>query len=166
MTLRGSAGATGPFLVFDIGREDEGGSSFALEVSRVFQVIEPTEVSLVPLSPPVVLGIINHHGRIVTVIDPAPLLGLSPQRGPVLQAVVLRQGQKGPNNLGLMVARIQGIVARSDLSEVEVEARPGVAWVAQAGRRLVHILATEPLLERLSRLFGSIERSSVQGVTV
>jgi chemotaxis signal transduction protein len=166
MSARGGAGPTGKFLVFDIGREESGGGAFALEVSRVFQVIEPSYVSMVPLAPPVVLGILNHHGRIITVVDPAPLLELPPQDGPVLQAVVLRQGPKGPNNLGLKVARIQGIIARADLAEVEVESRPGVAWVAQAGRRLVHVLATEPLLERLSRLFGSLERSSVQGVTV
>ncbi len=57
-------------------------------------------------------------------------------------------------------------VVVQDLSEVEVEARTGVAWVARAGRRLVHVLAPEPLLARLSLLFGSLDRSSVQGVTV
>lgn len=169
MTQSPSTATSGPYLVFDIGvaDTDDHGGTFAFDVSHVLQVIEPGWISAVPLAPEVVLGIINHHGRIVTVIDPAPLLELAPQPGVVSQAVILRHGVHSPASLGLKVSRIHGIVARGDLAAVDVESRPCVAWVAQAGRRLIHILALEPLLERLSRLFGSVDsRPSVQGVTV
>lgn len=160
---------SGPFLVFDIGNGDDpsGGGTFALDVSHVFQVIEPGHVSPVPLAPPVVLGILNHHGRIVTIVDPALLLDLVSPPSTTNQAVILRHGLRGPARLGLRVSRIWGIVPRGDLATVQVQTQPCVAWAAQAGRRLVHVLALEPLLERLSRLFGSMDsRPSLQGVTV
>ncbi len=169
MSGRERSSAGGPFLVFDIGtgEVDDRGGTYAIDVGHVFQVIEPGRVSPVPLAPAVVLGILNHHGRIVTVVDPAPLLELPPQEGPVTQAVILRQGLRGPANLALKAARIHGIVVRGDLAEVDVPARSCVAWVAQSGRRLVHVVALEPLLERLSRLFGAVDsRPTVQGVTV
>jgi chemotaxis signal transduction protein len=159
----------GPFLVFDIGAVDLSmqAGTYAIDVSHVFQVIEPGRVSPVPLAPAVVLGILNHHGRVVTLVDPAPLLALERQAGPVTQAVILRQGVRSPANLGFRVSRIHGIVARGDLAEVDVDKPPCVAWVAQSGRRLIHIVALEPLLERLSRLFESVDsRPLVKGVLV
>ena len=160
---------TGPFLVFDIGPsgDPEHGGTFALDVSRVFQVIELGHVLPVPLAPAVVLGILNHHGRIVTIVDPATLLELGAQAAAMTQAVILRQGLRAPASLGLKVARIHGIVPRGDLAQVEVGSRPCVAWAAQAGRKLIHIIALEPLLERLSRLFDLLDsRPPLQGVTV
>ena len=161
--------ASGPYLLYEVGpaNDEVSGGVFAFDVSSVFQVIEPGVASPVPLAPDVVLGIINHHGRIVTLVDPAPLLGLAPQARPAAHAVILRQGARGPVNLGLQVSRIQGIVPRTELIEVEVQPRPCVAWVARAGRRLIHVVAVEPLLERLVRLFGTNDsRDGLQGVTV
>jgi len=159
----------GRFLVFDIGGESSGASSgtFALDVSGVVQVIEPDSIAHVPLAPSVVLGILNHHGRIITVLDPAPLLGLVAQRGPASQVVILRHGLRGNPNLGLQVVRSHGIVSRAELDEADVIAGECIAWVARSGRRLINIIELEPLLQRLSRLFGSVEsREPLQGVTV
>ncbi len=165
-----AAVAAGRFLVFDVGGDGRGLSSgaFALDVASVFQVIEPESVARVPLAPAVVLGILNHHGRIVTVVDPGPLLGLGQQQAPVSQVVILRSGLRGTPNLGLQVVRSHGIVSKTDLTPTEVAAGPCVAWVARSGRRLIQVLDLEPWLQRLSRLFGSKTDTSepLEGVTV
>jgi chemotaxis signal transduction protein len=167
MSKRADTSESGPFLVFDVGVEGDtlDGATFALDVRHVSQVIEPGALSPVPLAPAVVLGLLSHRGRIVTLVDPAPLLEFEPQPTPVANAVILRHEVAGPAHLGFRVGRIHGIVGRGDIAAVDVELRPCVAWVAQAGRRLIHVLDLQPLLERLSRLFGSSDsRPLVQGV--
>ncbi len=147
----------GPYLVFEVGD----GGLFALEVAKVWQVLEPqTAPSPVPLAPGVVRGIISHHGRIVTVVDPAPILALPPQGERVPQIVVLRHGRRGAANLGLQSMRSHGIVPQKELAVAEVDKAPCVAWVARSGRNLVQIVDVEALYEKLAEQFGSAQAMS------
>jgi chemotaxis signal transduction protein len=160
---------SGPYLVFEVGEA----AFFALEVNKVWQVLE-TEgpPSPVPLAPRVVRGIISHHGKIVTVVDPAPIFGLAPQGERVPQIVVLRTGRRNAGNLGLQMLRSHGIIPAVDLKEAQVEKGPCVAWVAQSQKRLIQVVEVEALYERLSELFGASQavlgaRSiPVQGVSL
>ncbi len=162
MTQQAAAtqGAGGPYLLFEIGAPAaEVTGMFALEVDNVFQVIEPGSLYPVPLAPKVVLGIMSYHGRIVTTVDPAPILGLAPQGSPVAQIVILRLGKRGPVNLGIQVLRSHGIVPRSELEAVSLPLGPTVRWVARSGNRLIHIIDAESLVERLGREFGTMDTS-------
>lgn len=161
----------GALLVFDIGSADrsdgghgEGPGVFALEVLDVAQVIEPEVISPVPLAPACVIGILNHHGRIVTVVEPSEALGVGPQGAPVAHVVILRQRRTGLANLGFQVLRIRGILPGVDLMEVDVTAGPCVKWVGERERRLIHVLELESFVERLSHQFGPAEAESGQGV--
>jgi purine-binding chemotaxis protein CheW len=58
-----------------------GGLSLGIEVVKVQEVLRYQEMTRVPLAPPVVEGLINLRGQIVTAIDMRRRLGLSP-RGP------------------------------------------------------------------------------------
>jgi purine-binding chemotaxis protein CheW len=167
MSGAGEGASAGPYLVFALAdSSDSTGDRYALDVSSVLQVIEPESVTPVPLAPDVVLGIINHHGRIVTVVDSGKLLDIGGRAAPGGQVVILRQSLRGQPNLGLQVSRSHGIVSSAELPMAEVAAGPGIAWVAQAGRRLVHIVELAPLLTRLGRLFGTPDATEpVQGVT-
>ncbi len=150
----------GPYLVFDVGSPADGATgTFALQVTDVLQVIEPDQISKVPLSPDVVLGILNYHGRIITVVDPAPILGLAAQGDPVSQIVLVKLGRRHAATLGLQVLRSHGIVPKRELKRVDVPLGPCVGWVAQAQRRLIHIVDVEPLREKLGREFGSTDNS-------
>jgi purine-binding chemotaxis protein CheW len=164
-----SRAADAPVLIFEVGGQETNGGSgtFGLQVLNVLQVIEVVTVSPVPLAPGVVRGIINHNGRIVTVVDPAPILGLSAQTQAPTNVVILRRERRTKGNVGLQVLRIREIVAASTLEKVDVQAGPCVGWVARAKRRLIHIVELEPLLERLGHEFGSPERGDTrQGVNV
>jgi len=161
---------TGPVLIFELGAGtggNEGAGVFGLHVSQLLQVIEPAVLSPVPLAPPVVLGIMSHRGRIVTVVDPAPLLSSSarPVVGSDTRIVLLRHGQRSTGNVGLQVGRVREIAPTSELKEISVSPGSGIGWVAQRGRLLVNIVEVEPLLEGLAHAFGS-EGAAASGVGV
>ena len=150
----------GSVLVFELGSEpgaDGRLGTFGLEVAHVLQVIEPTELSAVPLAPAVVMGIMNYRGRIVTVIDPGPVLKVSSRQvpGADTRVVLLRHGQRSTGNVGLYVSHVREIVPASELKEIDIPPGSSIGWVAQRGRRLINIVEVEPFLEGLAREFGS-----------
>jgi len=51
---------------------------FGIEVERVQEILRPQQMTPVPLAPPVVRGLINIRGQIVTAIDLARRLSLEP----------------------------------------------------------------------------------------
>lgn len=55
-------------------REDR----YAIPLDRVAEVLEPVPATRLPEAPPAVLGLVNHRGRIVPVLDLGVLLGLPP----------------------------------------------------------------------------------------
>ena len=55
------------------------GARYAVEATQVVEVVAVDDPTPVPGTPPAVLGVVNHRGRIVTVVDVARLLGLPRQ---------------------------------------------------------------------------------------
>jgi chemotaxis signal transduction protein len=155
--LKGSRGAVLVFELGDAPASDDRTGTFGLEVAHLLQVIEPTALSPVPLAPAVVLGIMSYRGRIVTVVDPAPILKSSsrPVLGPDTRVVLLRHGQLSTGNVGLYVSHVREIVPAAELKHIDVTPGSSIGWVAQRGRRLINIIEVEPLLEGLAREFGS-----------
>jgi purine-binding chemotaxis protein CheW len=85
--------------------------SFGVEVSRVQEVLRLPAMTRVPLAPPVVRGLINLRGEIVTAIDLRRRLGLpDAPPGGVPMAVILRAE---PGMVSLLVDRI------GDVEQVE-----------------------------------------------
>lgn len=160
----------GPFLIFELGSLGErvkGPDCFALDVAAVLGVVETVDVTAVPLAPDVIEGIVNHQGRIVTIFDPAPILGLEAQPQPAAVVVMLRRPDGG-GNVGLKVSRIREIVAAEGLAASGVPAGGCVAWVAQRDTRLIHVIAPVPFVEELNRRFGrepDEERGRRQGAS-
>ncbi|MEE8409260.1 MAG: chemotaxis protein CheW [Myxococcota bacterium] len=160
-------------LIFDVGataRPGAAAGAYGIDVTQVLMVLEPGNVSSVPLAPEIVIGIMNHHGRIVTVVDPTAILGMRAQdlEGPDTRVILLRQGQRNTGNVGLRVARVREIMPIAELKRATAcdhAAGPCVGWVAQHGRRLINILRVDAFLEGLAREFGSSSaREPRQGV--
>ena len=152
-----------PHLVFELGLPG-GHAVYALDALSVLQVVELSQVTPVPLAPPPVRGIMNHHGRIVTVVDPAPLLALPQQGQESAQVVILRRDGRRSGHLGLLAWRIFEIVAKLSLERVDVSTGPYVAWVAQAKKRLIHVIDLEALLQGLGHQFGPLGQNDHLGV--
>ena len=83
-------------LTVKLGAED-----YAFDVTTVAEVIEPTSLTRVPRTPPVVAGVIELRGRVTTVLDPAAVLdpvGTSGEDRPIVvfdQEETGRQGAVG-----------------------------------------------------------------------
>ncbi len=67
------AEGTNQYLTLTLGEEE-----FALEISRVREVVDYTEITKVPRMPEYLCGVINLRGNVVSVIDLRLKLGMDP----------------------------------------------------------------------------------------
>jgi purine-binding chemotaxis protein CheW len=96
-----------------------GGQLFGLPILRVQDVFAPERVTRVPLAPAEIAGVLNLRGRIVTLIDLSPRLGLndSAKRGPAMAIGVESRGE----SYGLLIDSIGEVLK---LDEDAREANP------------------------------------------
>ncbi len=77
-----------PLLTFTLGAERWG-----VDITHVVDVLPMRAVTPVPCAPPFVLGVINHRGRVLSILDLRPLLDLAGDGfGKGSQAVVVEAG--------------------------------------------------------------------------
>jgi purine-binding chemotaxis protein CheW len=95
------------------------GHYFGVEVLRVQEVIRSQEMTRVPLAPPVVRGLINLRGQIVTAIDLRRRLELGDPPADLLPVNVVVQTDDGA--ISLLVDEIGDVV---EVSEQQFEAPP------------------------------------------
>ena len=90
MTMRNDAAHEIEYVTATIG-----GQLFGLPIGRVLDVFLPERITLVPLSPPEVAGVLNLRGRIVTAIDMRRRLRLPPREkgAAAMNVVVDRSGE-------------------------------------------------------------------------
>src|ERR1051326_8869477 len=68
---------------------------FGIEVAKVQEIMRHSETTRVPLAPPVVRGLINLRGQIVTAIDLRRRLGLPERKDAVqLSSIVVHVGER------------------------------------------------------------------------
>ncbi|WP_170291868.1 chemotaxis protein CheW [Heliobacterium mobile] len=65
-----------PFQIvtFSLGRE-----SYGIPIERVREIIRPTPITLIPHTPPYVLGLLNLRGNVIPVIDLRLRLHITPE---------------------------------------------------------------------------------------
>ena len=88
------------------------GLFFGVEVSKVQEVIRYQEMTRVPLAPPVVQGLINLRGQIVTAMDLRRRLELSERPVGQLPTNVVVQTEDGP--MSLLVDEIGDVLEVAD----------------------------------------------------
>jgi len=84
------------------------GLYFGIEVLNVQEVIRHQEMTPVPLAPPVVRGLINLRGQIVTALDLRTRLGLAPRPADELPMNVVVRSSDGV--VSLLVDEIDDVV--------------------------------------------------------
>ena len=77
---------------------DVAGSFFGIDVLQVQEVLRYQEMTSVPLAPPVIEGLINLRGQIVTAFDMRRRLGLPPRAEghSAMNVVVRTEGRRQP----------------------------------------------------------------------
>ena len=103
------------------------GYYFGLDVLSVQEIIRYQEMTRVPLAPPVVRGLINLRGQIVTALDMRARLGLPPRPGNALPMNVVVRTDDGA--VSLLVDEI------GDVVEVDPASREAVPETLTVGSR-------------------------------
>ena len=121
-----------------------GDNYFGVEVDRVQEILRSQEMTPVPLSSPVVRGLINLRGQIVTAIDLRRRLGLPPRtEGQPLMNVVVRSSGGA---VSLLVDDIGDVVETCAESfepppeTLPLNVREMILGVHKLDDRLMHIL--------------------------
>jgi purine-binding chemotaxis protein CheW len=127
------------------------GTLYALPLAAVREVVVTPEVfSRVPRAPAAVSGVINLRGRVVTVVDLRPVLGVAEATAPAAKLLLLDRGRR---DLALGVSEVEGIELLEQLSTSSEEATGLVRGVARFGPAKVQVLDVERLDARVAGLF-------------
>jgi len=123
---------------------------FGVEVEKVQEVIRYQEMTRVPLAPPVVKGLINLRGQIVTAIDLRRRLDLSERNeNERPMNVVVRTSDGG---VSLLVDEIGDVVELDDTTferppeTVRTKAKEMIRGVHKLRDHLMHVLDTERVI--------------------
>ena len=134
---------------------------FGVNVKRVQEVIRYQEMTRVPLASPVISGLINLRGQIVTALDMRARLGLPPRPAGHLPMNVVVRTDDGA--VSLLVDEIGDVVEVEDANRERVPetltaaARDLIAGVCKLKGRLLLVLDTERAIAETahaSRLVG------------
>jgi purine-binding chemotaxis protein CheW len=124
---------------------------YALPLAAVREVVVTPELfTRVPRAPSAVTGVINLRGRVVTVVDLRPVLGLGEATTPSPKLLLLDRGRR---DLALGVSEVEGIEQLERLSSDGSEATGLVRGVAPLGTSKVQVLDVEGLDARVAGLF-------------
>lgn len=142
------------------------GEILAIDVERVYEVVQEAAVTPLPQVPMGLAGVINFRGEILPVVDLAPWLTSStrPVGGTVSAMIVQGEGTQ----LGLRIDAVNDVAEVQELRAAEAEIlRPGlehclspVAAVSFQGttataRRTIWYLSVERLFDRLIEVFST-----------
>ncbi len=133
-----------------------GGTSYAIGILKVQEIIGLLRVTPVPGTPPYVRGVVNLRGRIIPVVDLCTRFGLPPVPDTDRTCIVITQvtGARGAVTMGVVVEDVAQVV---DLPPDRVEAVPefGVAvrtdfltGVARLDEDVILLLDIDAVLSR------------------
>ena len=88
------------------------GERYAIEAASVLEVMPLRDLTSVPCTPPTILGVVNHRGRIIPIIDFRRLLALPGQEGGRSRWVVVVEAEK----------MIFGIGAEAVMGTIQIQA--------------------------------------------
>ena len=91
-------------LVFSLGAE-----RYGIETTCVVDVLRFTELTRVPCTPPFVLGVVNHRGRIVPVLDLQRLLGTAGAETSTAEGRIVTV-EAGGMTFGILAAAVTGSI--------------------------------------------------------
>ena len=109
---------TAQYLTFGLGEEE-----FALEITKVREVMDYTTITSVPRMPEFLSGVINLRGNVVPVIDLRLKLGMSATERTVDTCIVIMEIKVDgePIDMGALADSVQEVI---DLNPAQIEPPP------------------------------------------
>ena len=134
-------------VVFKLDKE-----RYALPLAAVREVVTPPPgYSRVPRAPDAVRGIMNLRGRVVTVVELKPLVGLGDANGQGQKIILLDRGRR---DLGLLVTEVEGIEAIEKLAAPVGPRNEAVRGLARLKGLAVTVLDPDGVDQLVAALFG------------
>ncbi len=135
---------------------------YALDIAHVREIVNPSPTSAVPQMPGAVVGVADHRGEVVPIVDARWHFGLprvAASRG--TKWILLRAGEE---LLGLVVDRVTDVFGstsppREPPAALGDPKTRGVAWVAARDGELVFVLDAEKLAQLVVGVAPPRERS-------
>lgn len=127
------------------------GLLFGIEVEKIQEVLFYQEVTPVPLAPPMVLGLINLRGQIITAIDLRKRLGFGNYAPSALSVNVVVRGKDDVTSL--VVDEVAEVVEVSEETfepppeTVDAKGRTLIRGVHKLATQLMHVLDAEQAIE-------------------
>lgn len=142
------------------------GELLAIDVDRVYEVVQEAAVTSLPQVPMGLAGVINFRGEILPVIDLAPWLTSSTRVASGTMSAMVVQGEG--TQIGLRIDAVNDVVELQDTLPAEAEIlRPGLErcmtpvaatsfqGTPASGRKTIWYLSVERLFDRLIELFST-----------
>jgi len=106
------------YLTFRLGEE-----GFAIEISRIREVLDFTDLTKVPRTPDYMRGVINLRGNVVPVVDLRLQLGMSAVEKTVDTCIVIVEVEIGSDllHVGMLADSVQEVV---DIDPHQIESAP------------------------------------------
>lgn len=98
-----------------------GDVAYAIEISHVREIVAPLSLTVLPHMPPAVVGVANHRGEVVPVVDLRQRFGVAPSSGDRrIKWILVRAGER---TVGLVVDAITDVFG---VPKGELLAAPGL----------------------------------------
>lgn len=149
---------TTQYLTFKLGEE-----VFALEISKVREVLDFTTITKVPRTPDFMRGVINLRGNVVPVVDMRMKFGMSETETTVNTCIIIVEIELDDETtiLGALADSVEEVI---ELGSEQVEPPPKMGtrlkteFIKGMGNRDEHFI----IILDIDRVFSSIELSLVQ----
>lgn len=146
---QGDVDETQQYLTFLLGDE-----AFAMDIRAVREIIQPSSMTIVPLMPEFVRGVINLRGSVVPVIDLSARFGRQRVQSGKRTSIIIYDArqQEDKQELGVMVDAVAEVV---DIPDSAMEpapqfgttiAREFLRSIGKAGGRFIPVIDTDKTL--------------------
>lgn len=108
------------FLSFKLGNEN-----FATNVLKVQEILSLTTITRVPQSPSYMLGVINRHGTVLSVVDARERFGL-PMKEATVNTCIIVVNIEIDNEPLLIGMLVDAVVEVFEVAESEIKPPPGI----------------------------------------
>ncbi|AEJ18956.1 chemotaxis protein CheW [Gracilinema caldarium] len=108
------------YLTFDIQNE-----RYGILVSQVEVVLEMLPITRVPNSAPSILGVINHRGSVVPVLDLRPIFGITVQDTIMGTSIIIAEMKYANEEvpLGILADQVYEVIS---IPDEDIEAQPSI----------------------------------------
>jgi len=98
---------------------------FAIDVSKVIEILELSKITKVPQAPEFLLGIVNLRGNVLPVIDARLKFGM-PKKDPTIDSCIIVLNIEIDNELVTLGALVDSVSAVLELQPTDIQKSPSI----------------------------------------